>query len=70
VLSRKTVATEAVISTVKTAMEICGGMGFSVNVGLERLYRDVHGALYHPLPAAKQKIFSGRVATGLAPIEA
>jgi acyl-CoA dehydrogenase len=69
VLSRKTVATEAMIATVRLAMDICGGMGFSVDSGLERLYRDVHGALYHPLPAAKQKPFTGRVAMGLSPVE-
>ena len=35
---------------------------------IERLYRDVHGALYHPLPAAKQERFTGRVALGLDPV--
>ena len=35
---------------------------------LERLYRDVHGCLFHPLPRAKQTHFSGRVALGLDPV--
>lgn len=67
-LARKTIATEALIDTVRAAMEICGGMGFSRASGLERLYRDVHGAMYHPLPAARQTVFTGRAALGLDPI--
>jgi acyl-CoA dehydrogenase len=67
VLSRKTTATEAAIDTVRLAMELTGGAGYSRSTGIERLYRDVHGALYHPLPAAKQELFSGRVALGAMP---
>lgn len=67
-LARKTIATEALINTVRVAMEICGGMGFSKASGLERLYRDVHGAMYHPLPAARQKAFTGRTVLRLDPL--
>jgi alkylation response protein AidB-like acyl-CoA dehydrogenase len=67
VLARKTAVTEAVIDTVRLAMEIGGGRAYARNAGIERLYRDVHGALYHPLPAHQQELFSGRVALGLAP---
>jgi len=66
-LTRKTNATEAVVDTVRLAMEACGGQGFSRTAGLERLYRDVHGSWHHPLPAAQQELFSGRVALGLDP---
>jgi len=68
VLSRKTVAANAAISTVRAALDVCGGAGFSTATGLERLYRDVHGALYHPLPEPKQREFTGRVAVGMAPV--
>jgi alkylation response protein AidB-like acyl-CoA dehydrogenase len=68
ILSRKTVIADAAISTVRLAMEAVGGAGYSRSVGLERLYRDVHGALYHPLPGAKQAVFTGRVALGLSPL--
>ncbi len=67
-LSRKTVAADAAIRTVRTAMEICGGAGYAASGGVERLYRDVHGALYHPLPGPKQKHFTGRHALGLDPV--
>jgi acyl-CoA dehydrogenase len=67
-LSRKTVATDSLIQTVRLAIELVGGVGYSHASPLERLYRDVHGCLFHPLPRAKQTRFSGRVALGLAPI--
>jgi len=67
-LSRKTSAADAAIDTVRLAMEAAGGAGYSSAAGIERLYRDVHGALYHPLPASKQARFTGRVALGLDPV--
>jgi acyl-CoA dehydrogenase len=67
-LSRKTVAAEACIDTVRLAIEAVGGMGYTRGSDLERLYRDVHGALFHPLPRAKQTRFTGRVLQGLTPI--
>jgi alkylation response protein AidB-like acyl-CoA dehydrogenase len=65
VLTRKTVAAEALIKTVRTAIDIAGGAGYSKSFDLERLYRDVHGGTFHPLPAAKQVLFTGRHAMGL-----
>ncbi len=67
-LSRKTVAADAVIETVRLALEVTGGFGYTRSSDIERLYRDAHGCLFHPLPRAKQTTFSGRVALGLSPI--
>ena len=67
-LSRKTVATDAMIETVRLALEVTGGFGYTRNSDIERLYRDIHGCLFHPLPRAKQTQFTGRVALGLSPI--
>ena len=67
-LSRKTVAADAMIATVRLAIEATGGFGYSRSSELERLYRDVHGVLFHPLPRAKQTTFTGRVAAGLTPL--
>ena len=50
------------------ALEVGGGAAYSRSSGIERLFRDVHGALYHPLPAAQQESFTGRLALGLDPI--
>lgn len=66
-LNRKANAAEAVVDTARLAMEVNGGAGFSRAGGIERLYRDVHGAWHHPLPAAQQELFCGRVALGLDP---
>lgn len=66
-LARKTIAAEALIRSVRLSIEATGGLGFTKNSELERLYRDVHGSLFHPLPRAKQTRFSGRVALGLDP---
>ena len=67
-LARKTVAADALIDTVRLAIEATGGIGFMRSSDLERMYRDVHGCLFHPLPRAKQTHFTGRVALGLAPV--
>jgi acyl-CoA dehydrogenase len=67
-LSRKTIATDAAIATVRLCLEAGGGAAYSRGSGIERLFRDVHGALYHPLPAARQERFTGRLALGLDPV--
>jgi alkylation response protein AidB-like acyl-CoA dehydrogenase len=67
-LMRKTIATDALIETVRIAIELSGGVGYTRSSDLERLYRDVHGSLFHPLPRAKQLRFTGRVALDLPPI--
>jgi acyl-CoA dehydrogenase len=66
-LARKTAVAEAAIDTVRLAMDIGGGLGYATGGGIERLYRDVHGALCHPLPGHQQERFGGRVALGLPP---
>jgi alkylation response protein AidB-like acyl-CoA dehydrogenase len=44
---------------------VAGGAGFFRDTGLERLFRDVQGARYHPLRAQAQRLYYGRVALGL-----
>ena len=59
ILSRKVNVANACIDTVSKAMSIVGGPGFYRRFGLERLFRDVQGANFHPLPEKNQQIFSG-----------
>jgi alkylation response protein AidB-like acyl-CoA dehydrogenase len=59
ILTRKTNVTNAVIRVVTKAMEIVGGEGFYRGFGLERLFRDVQAARYHPLAESDQVKFSG-----------
>jgi alkylation response protein AidB-like acyl-CoA dehydrogenase len=59
ILTRKTNVANAAIRVVTKAMEIVGGEGFYRSFGLERLFRDVQAARYHPLPESDQMRFSG-----------
>lgn len=67
-LARKTVAADSLVECVRLGIEAVGGRAFMRSSTLERLYRDVHGAMFHPLPRAKQTTLSGRVALGLSPV--
>jgi acyl-CoA dehydrogenase len=67
-MTRKTIAAEAAVDTVRLALELGGGAAYHRSSPISRLFRDVHGALYHPLPAAQQERFTGRVALGLDPV--
>jgi alkylation response protein AidB-like acyl-CoA dehydrogenase len=65
VLIGRTVAGRASIRTVEMAMDVAGGGGFLRDSRLERLFRDVQGARYHPVRAGAQRRYSGRLALGL-----
>jgi alkylation response protein AidB-like acyl-CoA dehydrogenase len=65
VLIGRAVAGRAAIRTVELAMEVAAGAGFYRDLGLERLFRDVQGARYHPLRGSAQLIYAGRAALGL-----
>jgi alkylation response protein AidB-like acyl-CoA dehydrogenase len=64
----KSTLADACIRVVSKAMEVGGGGAYFCEGGIERLLRDVRGALYHPLQAKRQQLFSGRVALGLEPV--
>jgi alkylation response protein AidB-like acyl-CoA dehydrogenase len=51
--------------TVDLALEVAGGASYHRRNGLERLFRDVQGARFHPLPEHQQRRFAGRLALGL-----
>ena len=59
ILTRKTNVANGAIGVVTKAMEIAGGAGFYRSFGLERLFRDIQAARYHPLPENEQVKFSG-----------
>ena len=65
VLVGRALAGRAAIRTVEKAMEVVGGASFFRGLGLERLFRDVQGARYHPLQEKPQLLYSGRLALGL-----
>ena len=60
----RTLAGQNAIRAVEKAMEIAGGAGCYRDAGLERLFRDVQGARFHPLQEKQQRL-TGRLALGL-----
>lgn len=64
-LTRKTLVAGAVRRATELAMEIAGGAGFYRSLPLERLWRDVQAAHFHPLPERRQVEFCGRQLLGL-----
>lgn len=61
----RTLVGDGAIKTVERAMEVAGGGAFYRELGLERAFRDVQGARFHPLQAKPQLRYTGRVALGL-----
>jgi acyl-CoA dehydrogenase len=67
-LIRKTIGTEAVQRCVAKAVESTGGAAFFRKHPIEKLWRDVQAAQFHPMPENKQLLFTGRLAMGLPPV--
>ncbi len=63
-MGRALVARNA-IETVELAMELAGGASFYRRNGLERCFRDIQGARYHPLQSGPQAQYAGAMALGL-----
>ena len=63
-MGRQLVAEQA-IRAVELAMEAAGGAGFYRAQGLERRFRDIQGARYHPMQAGPQAQYAGAMALGL-----
>ena len=53
------------ITAVELAMELAGGAGFYRAAGLERRFRDIQAARYHPLQSGAQAEYAGAMALGL-----
>ena len=62
-IARTLVARDA-IATVERAMEAVGGASFYRDTGLERAFRDVQGARFHPLQEGPQRRYTGTLALG------
>ncbi len=53
------------LKTVELALEVTGGASYFRKQGVERLFRDIQGARFHPLRTVDQRKLAGRVALGL-----
>ncbi len=68
VMMGRQLAERHAIAAVEHAMELAGGVGFYRSAGLERKFRDIQAARYHPLQAGPQAEYAGAMALGL-PVE-
>jgi len=64
VMIGRSLVAEHAIRTVELAMELSGGAGFYRRNGLERRFRDIQGARFHPLQAGPQARYAGAMALG------
>lgn len=67
-IGRSLVASQG-LEVVELAMELAGGASFYRDRGLERRFRDMQGARFHPLQAGPQARYAGAMALGL-PVDA
>jgi indole-3-acetate monooxygenase len=65
VMTGKALMSRHAIATVELAMELAGGAGFYRAAGLERCFRDIQAARYHPLQSGPQAEYAGAMAMGL-----
>jgi len=65
ILMDRTLAGTAAIAAVEAALEIVGGAAYIRPHPLERMFRDVQAARFHPIGPAQQRMLAGRVALGL-----
>lgn len=63
-IGRALVADHA-LKSVELAMELSGGAGIYRANGLERRFRDIQGARFHPLQSGPQAQYAGSIALGL-----
>ena len=65
VMIGRTLVAEHAIAAVELALELAGGAGFYRANGLERRFRDIQGARFHPLQQGPQATYAGSMALGL-----
>lgn len=66
IMTLKKVMTDNLLAAGNLAMEAAGGSAFYRDNGIERLFRDLQGARYHPFTALPQQRLAGRLALGLS----
>jgi alkylation response protein AidB-like acyl-CoA dehydrogenase len=64
-MCRRMILVTALTRAGEKAMEVGGGGAFFRSAGLERAFRDLQGARYHPLPEKAQTLLTGRHVLGL-----
>ncbi len=65
VMCRRGILVRALTRAAEKALELGGGAGFYRASGLERCFRDLQAARYHPMPEKPQAQLAGRFVLGL-----
>ena len=65
VMIGRALVARSVLKVGELALEAAGGGGFYRSRGLERLFRDLQAARFHPLQDGAQRDYAGRMALGL-----
>jgi acyl-CoA dehydrogenase len=65
VFQHRALVARSALKTVELALVAAGGAGYFKSLRLERAFRDIQGARFHPLPEAQQHKLAGRLALGL-----
>jgi alkylation response protein AidB-like acyl-CoA dehydrogenase len=65
IMMGRALVAEHAIKAVELALELAGGAGFYRANGLERRFRDIQGARFHPLQQGPQATYAGSMALGL-----
>ena len=60
ILTRKTTVANLAMNIVNDALNIIGGSGFYKNHTIERIFRDVQAARFHPMQEAEQVAWTGK----------
>jgi alkylation response protein AidB-like acyl-CoA dehydrogenase len=64
IMMGRALVAKAVLNVADLAMEVAGGNAFYRKLGLEKLFRDLQGARYHPLREEAQRKLAGKLALG------
>lgn len=65
VMTAKALVTRHALAVADLAMNLCGGAAYFKGHALERIFRDLQAARFHPLNEAQQRRLAGRLALGL-----
>jgi alkylation response protein AidB-like acyl-CoA dehydrogenase len=65
VMIGRTLTARHAIKAVELSLELAGGAGFYRANGLERRFRDIQGARFHPMQQGPQATYAGSMALGL-----
>ncbi|TNC71626.1 acyl-CoA dehydrogenase family protein [Rubellimicrobium roseum] len=68
IMMGRTLAARHALAVGELALEAAGGAGFHRKAGLERRFRDLQGARFHPMQPGPQAEYTGRMALGM-PVE-